>query len=1674
MFTKSFKRCVASLLIMITVLGAMCPYTVYAASNSISISGFGAANLTSIKNYLVNGSTTKVWEVSASGDARERLNLEAVNSVGIKSSDDLYVLALADNVKYQENVISKVSDYVFDDFDGFSEKMASSLSNSLGATSQADITNLSQRFALLLYARQHPNLIKDSVDIPTDYSVILNTTLNKGHDKALGTLLRKSSLDILPSASEAESNLGDKAKIKSEDYVYSIYNLGVMSFKPLSDATGLSPTYTSLENYTTFLMNDYALHICISEYANFYLEDMEDIYNMDGWESSDICKAKLTYAKIFAEAFGSYVPVIRKIYTAKNVNCDSLSLEDMVSKANITSATLQDITVSLNSEYTFSYSTDIPMDMFYKIEKDDSVKSILTSAITGLESDSILSYDRDAILGDISVDTSLDQALTKKIEEQRRDNSVNLEDLYHKENILTVDSVKELNEYFGGDIATYIKSVQSFSSGPEEPIDSTGKATGATAVTMSDYILEGMGYSSTFVPMRTNLYSYDTVSQFDETFRNEFYYKYGFMRKALYIDTSGTAAMDYYNAGGHLTGSTKVCTLRDLMESGDNDVVLYIDSNFYNADEAVETGNTLLDSTLQRQQNLKEELESYVTFIGTIKGAAANAGSIVEEIIDNKGIAGLVYSYAVKQDENDDAILDADYFTENYRKEMLSRYKFDVNAYVNESSSNKVEATLASKQLINKYVSDLDYANSVSTWYSVDDQMLKTGDYTQYNGTIRAALAEIENSAYKDIDLDSESKYTEDSTDAIVLASTNIKSYLSMETKYTTTSTSDDGSTTSTSTYTTVSTYNPMVSFAYVSLLYRNKELYNLASTVENDNPVFIASDDLCGVDEANQWYRNSLLNYALLKNLSANAQVDYSYTLDLDCPVYMDVFGNILTESGTVVIPAACNATLHTGMYKNYNIAVGLYSCYGKAYSIPTTTPGAYSVLAPYFIADLNSECYVVSPINLSVDGRTALRIDRISTYDENTQAVIMDVYKSCVVEDNKTNLNWMAMVKICNEVMRGAPIESIDKEQENLYTSLSGNKSSIVATVKLEALLKSLQEQTSNSLISIPDFTRMDDMEVYIALLIKVIMVLTAAVVIVSIYRDGVAGTLGFRTFWTSVTSIALTLCCLITVPAVFQLTYYAANKFLLEDEAFRILLVNEEKRQGGIEIGITETNVVEDNNEFSLQLDWINVPWYKELETMLYSSTLTNLQETKLKAYQESEIYNNPDVDTYNDGVYVSTDKLFDSVKMDYTFNSTSGTKGLYLYAEENATQTAGFYSPYYVFLRILTANVNEYNDWRGNGYSSETEAYEAQANDVTTATSGYNYTTKYVSGNRLKTVGLCSNYFNSEEFLEYDTDIMRLYQIYGATTSDTDFIKQAISKHESTAFDRALLFNDTAILSFRSSLWYNDLNETEIDERIAVMDRYARDFIADNGDLITKVTDETFIKTMALYMAVKYNQLFGVCSANALEIYNLDSNDLVRLCIVSGEDAVMATPMSYSRFVYNFGGEASVYIATILELILWIGSYIKPLCTIIVFISVFMSVWVFRVMLKKPSANLWGYLCTVALLCGTNILHAIVLKLGVNLPNWGLSTLGCLIFLVIMQVLYLLVLAYVTGVSLKDWSNLGMSEYAKEASLIKSKFKKEDTTAMLSGTVKHHEDNWEYYNDLVAQHRSRNKT
>lgn len=1177
----------------------------------------------------------------------------------------------------------------------------------------------------------------------------------------------------------------------------------------------------------------------------------------------------------------------------------------------------------------------------------------------------------------------------------------------------------------------------------------------STSVILSEYMKKGISYSASYVPLQTNVYAEDQINlmmESDEDFVKNFHYKYGFQRKALKLAKSATAVTDFYNTKGTKLSTTTTCTLQDLLDAAktDQEVMLYIDDNFYNYD------------------NLEEAVKPRATLQANTINTAAD------------------YSMEVNQNVNgtDPNKADADAGT----SKQTNEYSLDTTVTTGTDADKVMQSFLDVTKLGNVMALTTDDFITLTqlltqlkgTEIRLDEKAVRHGSgYTQYDTTLRNQINEVDSTYlvggnYVDVNVAGSSGYTtsegadlesddtalngsrtldKNNPDNYVFSSFDIADVLDGKTARVEEGQTDDDVLYE---YESYDTYTPALSYAYISAIYRDDQAFTLLQDSTYYSPVFMASESLPAKveqdPEIHARLQDCIFNYALLHNLDSMAQVTYTYSLDLQAPIYMDIYGNILTASGIVIIPAAANATLWGEAWAASQPAIGLYTCYGNNYYIPYTVQTPQ--LTNTFEGDVDEKYWVVlnrSSVEPVEDdaGDTSISAPLLNyaNLDEyNTDSQLIAVQNMSSFLGSNANINWWAYVGIISEVMRGAPIENIDIVKEDL-TNKNLNAEGIVLAAKLESLEDSLEDSMQqNNLLVIPDFTRLDHIEYVLAFIIKTMAIITVAMVIVLVYRDGAAGTIGFGTLFRTLGAVFLTFTTITVIPAIFNFTYYGANKFLLQKEAERIAMFSTEKYESGLEVGVTDTSVPTNDNDLMVQLDWVDIPWYDHLQNMMFGQSIMGLKDIRDRAYMSSLVANQPDVYQYNDGVYMTVSDIFDSASIDYSYSSMvyngatlSGNevqtdKNLYL-RNNSDTQTLSYYSPYYVFLKALVHNVNDYNAKNGT----------------------YKYTTKYMSGSRLKTVGLSTQYFKSPYFMEDCSDIFHLYNVFEEAPPVQEYDYDLFSAE------------DTAKMG--ESLWYtNYADEPKTYDRIQKMNEYARDFIADNGDLLDKISDETFIKVMALSCAMKFNQIYGVSEANCYEIYNIDSNDLLRLCVCKSDDAMLASPMSYSRYLYTYGGELAVYAGAALDMIMWIGSFIKPLCTILCFISIFMSIFVFKVLLRR-SGGLSGYFITAGLLSATNILHALILKFSTLLPDFHLPPAACVIIIALGQVAYMLLLANVTAIALRDWSDLG-SAYYKSTSMWVKNTMRGDTVQAYNSNVPQHEDNWQYYKDMQETYRQRN--
>lgn len=861
--------------------------------------------------------------------------------------------------------------------------------------------------------------------------------------------------------------------------------------------------------------------------------------------------------------------------------------------------------------------------------------------------------------------------------------------------------------------------------------------------------------------------------------------------------------------------------------------------------------------------------------------------------------------------------------------------------------------------------------------------------------------------------------------------------------------------------------YSPMQAYAVVSSVYRDGDLFNLANSMETHRPVFISSKTAAYAKGASLKQKCTLYNYALVMNLEESMPVGYLGNLDMDCPLYMDILGNIITESGTVIIPAMSNATLmNEETFVGTNWAAGLYAVYGNGYRIPVKKDdiNTISQVMANFVEDESGKYYI--PKARTLGDEYEIDMSRLATTSKETLDVLYNRAYADLKNATQGNIyNFNQFFQIALEVMRGAPIESIDKEAEGLLTNDRLDRAGVVAAVKLEDLNNSLGTNGENSTISMPSLAFMPGFN-YVALMVfKLLLLIIIVVNMAIVYIDAVGGHLGLHTIWKCFSSMVITMLTVLTVPAVFEVTYYQSSKALLQKEATYISMLNLEKKESGVEIGVTEVSEPKIRTELFVKLEDISVPWYE----LFYNSIFTDGYKTLNEMYENyarknAFVASEDDIVVKNDGVYVSVDSIYDSSAVDLNINGENSMRTLVQTAVDK-NSTFSFYSPYYVILDALIQNVNYFN---ANPWGEDNS-------DVSSTEGWYAYTTKTQKGGRIKTMGLIEPYFTSAAFMESEgKDLTGMAEVY-SDNIDTGYDPDPATHG---------MFAPMNLDAIRESYWYagGGISATECTKRVEYLNEQARVFVADNKELLGKISDETFLKVMAMYLSTKHNAAFGAQKASALEIYNLSNDDLIRMSIADKADVMINSTLSYPRFVYAVGGTSGVFAAALLSMVMWISSIVKPVLIVVAFLTIFISVFVFKVCLRKQDSSLYGYVITTLLLCGTNILYSLLLKLSMYLPNIGATPFMCILLQIVVQIAYMVILLQVVGTAFKDWRDLGAQRYANKLGDWKvrlfQKFHKDKGNLgnpFYGGTTQKSdpEKNWNYYDEMMDERRKRSR-
>lgn len=1055
---------------------------------------------------------------------------------------------------------------------------------------------------------------------------------------------------------------------------------------------------------------------------------------------------------------------------------------------------------------------------------------------------------------------------------------------------------------------------------------------------MSDQWCKGFAISALYVPMETNLYDANSIAYLnDPNFISDFYYKFAFYRKALYINTDNSAIVNN-KVSGEVSG-TRVATLNDLLNY-DRDIILTVDDNFYNAKD-----------------------------INSVIG------------------------------------------------------KLDYSSVRNGSETNTDNAWESMKN----WVGDLFNLSP--------EQILKTGANSYYSSTLANTVTKLGGTP----------TLTSSIADVYVLSENDLIGENSVFDEY---------------------EYSVKQSYGVVSAVYRSAELYNeCLRALATDNAVFKSSKGICSTPGTTSSDWRSIYNYCMLANLEDQMKNDSASTLDLNAPIFCDLFGNIVTESGLVIIPAATNATLCGTNWNPNTVGWSEYYNNGHRLEIDEFTDDVYTWLTgieyksdgsveqqvqyvDHYDDDGNPvyKTYTITAADSTNVGKYGEEVNRENAggymiVDRSGQLVLRTSAlaggsSSAIVQWENLNKNSTVvkdlfyndayfnkaksgeiysktLVNMVVETLRGAPIEYIDYEYEGLSGNADISKFGVYMAYKLEELTNALISGTNgshtggNSMVTIPNPAFITGIEYAALYIFKITFAILLIGFVISLYMDAIKNHLGIKSLGKFVVTCLLTIIAIVFIPNIMSWSYYRANKDLLADESGYIMMLNYVKDYDGAEIGITSITTPETNTELYVKLDDIAVNWWDVIGEVLFNNTYKTVSELYRSQLTDNAMAMQENVQVKGDGLYMNVKDIFDSTSVVY-YPSQNRIANI-AYSNGGNVGTAGdkdsvvsFCMPYYVILDRLVANIDEYN----------------QSKDITA------YSWSVGSNGHIMTYDIISPYLTSSEFLDEGYDILGLNEALDTDNHMTSYTEGYFTTAQK---DRMKL-----------SRWYptGSTKDQLTQDRINAVYAYARDYIAQNRAILGKVPDEVFVKTFAMQLAIEFNKQFNVHTTNSIEIMNVDTRDLARFLVADKGSVYKYFSYGFARFTYEESGTIGVILSALYFVILWVTSFCKLLALVVILGLLILNVLFRKTLFRKESRCIEGYLIACACLVMCNYFYSLMLKASMIISETGLGSIAGLSLAIVVQVLYVFCLTGIIYLQYKDWRNNGYASFQEIGASITS--------------------------------------
>lgn len=927
-------------------------------------------------------------------------------------------------------------------------------------------------------------------------------------------------------------------------------------------------------------------------------------------------------------------------------------------------------------------------------------------------------------------------------------------------------------------------------------------------------------------------------------------------------------------------------------------------------------------------------------------------------------------------------------------RDLLS-YDHDIELYIDQEFYNSDEVD----EQLTKYIQNAS-ENSVfgSIFDAVTvtaDTVLKTRGYANYSRDIQANVKPLEAPEMNEED-EPVFKY-----DGFLLSGDEILG--------------EDG-------YLSSYEYSIQQPYGVVSAIYRDSEIFTTVNTASVSNePVFVSSKNVVGVQKDNYNFYRMFYNYLTLSSLDNIISKETTLLLDLDAPIFIDIFGNIVTADGYVIIPAAANATLAGEKFTPYSVGYATFVAnapeeiykdmpvnfydwfYGADYEYIS---GRKNI--SYYSRTFRDRCQATGGgfMHLLNSGRTSMGTTTLTDGVAST-TVIWDnlntriaVLKNLLVSVhylNAANFYDSQHINLIIETLRGAPIEFIDLDKEGLNTSTANGKVSAYIAYKFEQIMNAIHTDSNGTVkdnrvaltFSILDIFHIESAEKVALLAVKCLLIGFLLLLAAMIVADATVGKMPLKIVGNIVITCVLTGTCISLIPVLTEFSLSTVTKKLLQAECSEILTMQTQRNSQGMEIGVTQTYPVSSSTNIVLHIGSLDVTWYDKLLYSAYSNIDNSFEDLYDERAYGIPIANAPYTVRRGKELYMDTGKVMASTTLQF-----DATKGLLtnskLPTADTGMLSASYILPYYVILDQLVANVNLYNE--KNGIQPMTYSVNADGS--------------------IRTQDLCYAYFHSPEFLGDEYDILDMARWFNF---DTDKIMYAP------------YFTDSDMKSFSMSYWYPlEADADNFKKSVDKLYEKARAYVNNNSEMLNYVSDAAYLKSFAMYLAVQYNNIFGVGTADAFEVKCIDTADLVRYVVGTPNDVYKFANRTLPRFAHEAGGSWTAFWGMIVYVMFCITNIVRVLSFILCYITCCGSIVYHRVLKREESASMLGFLVLIGELTILNLVFAVVVKVSVNLTRWGLSPSVSAVTVILLNAVVAGLFLFMNVKGLKNVTHLGKSE------------------------------------------------